>query len=1211
MFRVGNSDSIASKPTNFLPVLRAKSAFKGLVSIPNETQGSREEKNSFIRSRFSYKECVRFVADPNKPRRPGGYIACYCGELEYKHYKDHNVKRNHDIKWLESQDIKVIGPTNAFGQVEFSDSHIQKPAEFVRISDEDRLEDVMTLIKDHWKMMEPEKPNLCISVIGVANDFFLEGHRKDVFYSGFLQAARSTKAWILTSGLNFGVAKIVGNALQDQNFYFDRYEASGSLRCLGIAPWGYVFNRETLISEEHDKPIRYEVSEYVAADTPVYLNPNHTHYVFVDDGYRLKYSGSKSAEFRAKLEQKIALPIEGGGFGIPVVLVVVEIDYNVCIDVKNSIEKNVPVVICSGTGRTARLFELAVDYHSNYDEFQGFSEKEISELKRLIIPVYGDLGKVHDIVKMIEFIVQKTQLITIFDMSQSSDLDLAILSALIKASSNSDKQLELAFTWERSHILEEKIFREGQKIKLETLEHYMLKALKDDKLEFVKILLRNGVTMKTFLTVGRLRELYNDSNRYDGFLKCLKKNNLSPPSTNISHDKRTGHTDANMQTAKKASDHIGMTSRSVVVPVSTAGGSNNTGETTSSSHIQIRLPIINKLLDRMLGNFENLLYESDNEELFLWAVLHQRQQMALYFWECSDNPLILALIGCCLYSNMIESLPAYDTETRALYESYVTEFERVAVRLLDLCYETDEKLTLVLLEREAYLWGHFNCMRLAAQSVRRKFISCIACQDSLHYAWHQGIRVNIFILLCALLCPPLLFSDRLLQLETKPSVVDESQSTGGSRSNNNNYKRNNNNADDHLQEKFTECDKIKWKFRAFYSAPRTKFAYNAVIYVLFVLFFSYTLMFETLPDRISIYEFAVITYFAAMLIDLIRQIVKSHDDRYEQFHLRWNHNYWNKSDLLLVGLASVSALLRIGMSTTFLYAKSLYAITLVGCYLRIYGLYSHHPRLGPKLVMIRSMLVELLMFIFILVIVLVGYGVSQQVLLYPYRANFTWTAVRDVFAYPYWNLFGELTLEYAFAEKDGCTNDAANKEDCPTFNFLSPLFLAIYLMLAAILLMNLLIAIFSNVFEKIEENSIELWKFNILSLVLENSNRPILPVPFSAITAIIEFILYCLHVKPIVSKIRRILNRTTETNNARPRSINGKIIADQDVAANLLTSEEKCTAECYRTCRLVPDYLTFTPKKRHDTHSFKNQFEWFNAKKLENYCRQKLLRENQ
>lgn len=41
------------------------------------------------------------------------------------------------------------------------------------------------------------------------------------------------------------------------------------------------------------------------------------------------------------------------------------------------------------------------------------------------------------------------------------------------------------------------------------LEHTMLNALLMDRVSFVKLLIENGVTMKHFLTVSRLEELYN------------------------------------------------------------------------------------------------------------------------------------------------------------------------------------------------------------------------------------------------------------------------------------------------------------------------------------------------------------------------------------------------------------------------------------------------------------------------------------------------------------------------------------------------------------------------------------------------------------------------------------------------------------------------------------------------------------------------------
>lgn len=75
--------------------------------------------------------------------------------------------------------------------------------------------------------------------------------------------------------------------------------------------------------------------------------------------------------------------------------------------------------------------------------------------------------------------------------------------------------------------------------------------------------------------------------------------------------------------------------------------------------------------------------------MFLWAILHQRQKMALYFWERADDSLILSLIACCVYQNIIKNLAPYDTETEKLYQSYIDQFESLAVSLLEECNNTD------------------------------------------------------------------------------------------------------------------------------------------------------------------------------------------------------------------------------------------------------------------------------------------------------------------------------------------------------------------------------------------------------------------------------------------------------------------------------------------------------------------------------------------
>jgi hypothetical protein len=53
----------------------------------------------------------------------------------------------------------------------------------------------------------------------------------------------------------------------------------------------------------------YKASNMILHGQPVSLNPDHTHFIFVDDGFRNRYSGV--AEFRARFEKKLCTPKQG------------------------------------------------------------------------------------------------------------------------------------------------------------------------------------------------------------------------------------------------------------------------------------------------------------------------------------------------------------------------------------------------------------------------------------------------------------------------------------------------------------------------------------------------------------------------------------------------------------------------------------------------------------------------------------------------------------------------------------------------------------------------------------------------------------------------------------------------------------------------------------------------------------------------------------
>lgn len=93
---------------------------------------------------------------------------------------------------------------------------------------------------------------------------------------------------------------------------------------------------------------------------------------------------------------------------------------------------------------------------------------------------------------------------------ETQELDQTILTALFKSQHLSPpEQLSLALTWNRVDIAATEIFVYGQEWPHGALDDAMMQALEHDRIDFVKLLLENGVSMKKFLTIPRLEELYN------------------------------------------------------------------------------------------------------------------------------------------------------------------------------------------------------------------------------------------------------------------------------------------------------------------------------------------------------------------------------------------------------------------------------------------------------------------------------------------------------------------------------------------------------------------------------------------------------------------------------------------------------------------------------------------------------------------------------
>ncbi|XP_037077937.1 transient receptor potential cation channel subfamily M member 6-like, partial [Pollicipes pollicipes] len=289
------------------------------------------------------------------------------------------------------------------------------------------------------------------------------------------------------------------------------------IRCIGICAWGYVRDKELLINKDANfQYASYKATTIVRPHEPVSLNGDHTHFLLVDDGRRGTPTGA--ADLRARLEERIADP-GVGGLGIPVILLILEGGLGVITDVLHSLRRGIPVVVIQGTGRAADIIAFA--QHETYKRSRGrkvFRSDTKKKLEEMLEDAYikihrGSKEQLFAYVDELEKCMEFVDLINVFDLNSDQELDAVILNALMKESGIEDsllpmEPLQLALMWDRPDMAE-KIFSGRHDWPPGCLDDMMTDTLLRNNVAFFNLLVLNVVFLKDYLTVRRLRLLYN------------------------------------------------------------------------------------------------------------------------------------------------------------------------------------------------------------------------------------------------------------------------------------------------------------------------------------------------------------------------------------------------------------------------------------------------------------------------------------------------------------------------------------------------------------------------------------------------------------------------------------------------------------------------------------------------------------------------------
>ncbi|XP_038558702.1 transient receptor potential cation channel subfamily M member 6 isoform X1 [Micropterus salmoides] len=1108
-----------------------------------------KSRKSWIEETFFKRECVKFIPSSRDLHRCipvcqvcQNLIRCCCGCLMGEHTWQESPPtislypgpgQDMEENWSIELHTKA-SPTNAYGTIDFQDTATRVcRAKYVRVAVDSKPEVLLQLMLREWQM---ERPKLLLIVQGGSENFTLPPKVKQAFSKGLITAAVSTGAWILTDGINTGVSKYVGEAVKTFGGHDLRKRNT-----VGITPWGVIDNNVDLIGRDVFRP-------YQPLGNPLSkracLNGFHSHFLLVDDGTLGKHGCQQG--LRRKLEKHIQLQKIHPRLnqGVPVVCVVVEggpAIVSTVLDYVSSVPP-VPVFVFEGSGRAADL--LAFLHKQTAHDRQLDADIKEDFLVR-IGDVFGvERAEASQLYSLLLQCMDHRQSITIYDSESEDQMapDAAILTTTLKGTKATPaEQLSMALAWDRADIAQKNVLVYGQHWQVGSLEQAMLDALVMDRVSFVKLLIDNGMTMSRFLTVDRLEELYNtgQTGRFLHHLVEDAKQTSLPIGYRLSlidmglvieyligGAYRSTYTRKNFRAAySRLQDKGGRRDSSTSLSKQRRGLIPNSKMGRSRQDLpfcRTAQPYKPKEQDVSPGSSREitfsrglpdapLLVPFNFNDLFVWAVLHQRQPMALFLWQHGEEALARATVACKLYRSMASEArqSSMDDNIAEQFKTYSLEFGQLAVDVLDCAFRQNEQMAMKLLTSEMEAWSHFTCLQMAVSSCHRPFVSHSCTQTLLTDLWTGPLNMrknSVLKIVLSLLLPPAIL---LLEFKSKAemchvpqfheamlfgldSVKSGPTPEGANHAVSQDAERGLSFHDkcpcpvsETVSSMTMHC--LSWVKRIyeFYTAPVVKFWFHTMSYLAFLMLFSYVVLVE-MGDQPSVQEWLVIAYILSTAVEKTREVLMSEPRNLSQKLKIWFSEYWNVSDFIAVLLFLAGLAMRWFANPYRTAGRISYCLDIIFWFVRVMDLLAVNQHAGPYLTMITKMTSNMFFIVVMMAIVLLSFGVSRKAILSPNEEP-SWSLARDVVFQPYWMIFGEVYASEIYA----CDDD----NPCPPASFITPFLQAVYMFFQYIIMVNVLIAFFNNIYFDMASTSNKLWKYNRYRYIMTYQERPWLPPP--------------------------------------------------------------------------------------------------------------------
>uniref|UniRef100_A0A665W5B6 Transient receptor potential cation channel, subfamily M, member 1b n=1 Tax=Echeneis naucrates TaxID=173247 RepID=A0A665W5B6_ECHNA len=698
----------------------------------------------------------------------------------------------------------------------------------------------------------------------------------------------------------------------------------------------------------------------------------------------------------------------------------------------------------------------------------------------------------------------------------------------------------------------------------------MMDALVLDRVDFVRLLLENGVNIHHFLTIPRLEELYNTklgpANTLHAVVRDVKKGNLPPDYQITLID-------------------IGLVLEYLMGGAYRSNYTRKAFRNLYNNLYGLKRPKALKLLGmeddepRQKGKKkpkkkkeEEVEIDVDDpevcrfkfpfHELMLWAVLMKRQKMALFLWQRGEEAMAKALVACKLYKAMAHECSESELvdDISQDLENNSKEFGQLAYEVLDQSYKHDEQVAMKLLTYELVNWSNSTCLKLAVAAKQRDFIAHTCSQMLLTDMWMGCLRIGknpgLKVILGIIFPPLILLLDFRLGDDHTPGGKEEGKDKEDDTKSS---KDPNNDATSRKGDEEEGSAKVRKipigkRFFEFYDAPFTKFWFNTISYLGYLMLYNYIILvkMERWP---SIQEWTVIAYILTLGTEKVRQILMSEPGKLKQKISVWLEEYWNITDLVAISTFLLGLMLRLQHEPYMGYGRVIYCIDIIFWYIRVLDIFGVNKYLGPYVMMIGKMMIDMMYFVVIMLVVLMSFGVARQAILHPDEEP-TWRLARNIFYMPYWMIYGEV---FADSIDPPCgehlyDEDGKKLPPCIPGAWLTPAIMACYLLVANILLVNLLIAVFNNTFFEVKSISNQVWKFQRYQLIMTFHDRPILPPPLIILS----------HLYILCSRVFRRCARKRQEGELDEKDRGLKLRLNPEELKNLYEFEEQCVEEYFR-----------------------------------------------